>query len=330
MKKLIGGLVACLLLTGCGGGGSTDKDAGSGDKTYTIGIIQHNTHPALDNAVAGFKKQLETKGIKVEFVEKNAQGDAGTNDLIAKQFVADGVDMIYAVATPSATASVNATMGKDTPVIFNAVTDPADEKLGLVKSMDAPGGNVTGVSDAAPLQAQLQLIRDMYPDVKTIGMIYNIGEQNGKVQVDQVKEISAEYGFTIKDRGISKPSEIATAAQQLAETTDCIYNITDNMVAASAASIVDKANAKNIPVFAAEEGQMVNTGVLASDSISYEALGVQAGDMAYDILVNGKKPAEMPVQKAKETKLIINRKTATALNVTLPEALASRASYIEE
>lgn len=326
MKKLLGGLVICLLLAGCG---SNSKDnAGNTDKTYKIGIVQHNAHPALDSAVEGFKKVMNEKGIEVEFVEKNAQGDAGTNDLIAKQFVSDGVDLIYAVATPSATAAVNATLGKDTPVIFNAVTDAVE--AGLVASNEAPGANVTGVSDAAPIEQQLQLIRDILPEAKTIGMMYNIGEPNGKIQVDQVKELASKYNFTIEVKGISQTSEIASAAQQLAESTDCIYNITDNMVAASAATIADKANGKNKAVFAAEEGQMVNSGIMASESISYEKLGEQAANMAYDILVNGKKPAEIPVEKAKETALLINKKVADTLGITIPETLASRATYMEE
>lgn len=327
-KKLIAGLSACLLLAGCGAG--SDKEEGNDtEKTYTIGIVEHTTHPSLDNAVKGFKDYLNKKGIKVKFVEKNAQGDKGTNDLITKQFVSDDVDLIYAVATPSAAAAVNATMGKETPVIFNAVTDPTDPDAALVKSMDKPGGNVTGVSDAAPLEKQVQLIRDFMPEAKTIGMIYNIGEPNGKIQVEQVKEIAPKYGFSVDAKGISQTSEIATAAQQLAESSDCIYNITDNSVVAATASITDKANSAKIPVFAAEDGQMAS-GLLASDSISYVKLGEQAGAMAYDILVNGKKPADMPVQKAKDTTLYINKKVADMLGIKIPAKLDKRATYLDD
>ena len=330
MKKLLGGFMACALafsMTGCGSK-SDDTDKDNTDKTFTIGIVQHMTHPALDSAVKGFKDTLEAKGIKVTFVEKNAQGDTGTNDLITKQFVNDKVDMIYAVATPSALSAVNSTLNNpEIPVIFNAVTDAEDAQL--VKSNDAPGSNVTGVSDAAPLEKQIELIRTMLPDAKKIGMIYNIGEPNGKIQVEQVKELAPKYGFTVEEKGISASTEVASAAQQLAGSTDCIYNITDNMVVAATAAITDKANAKNIPVFAAEDGQM-SSGLLASDSISYEKLGNQAGEMAYEILVNGKKPAEMAVETAKETTLMINKKVAEQLNITISDDLAKRATYIEE
>lgn len=326
MKKLLGGLSICLVLAGCGD--SSSETTADKDKTFTIGIVQHTTHPALDEAAKGFKEAMKKKDIKVEFVEKNAQGDKGTNDLIAKQFVSDEVDLIYAVATPSATASLNATNGKDTPIIFNAVTDAQDAKL--VKSNETPGGNITGVSDAAPLEKQLQLIRDVLPEAKTIGMMYNIGEPNGKLQVEQVEKLASKFNFTINVKGISQGSEVASAAQQLAESSDCIYNITDNMIASSAAVITDKANAQKIPVFAAEEGQMVGSGVLASESISYKILGSQAADMAYDILVKGKKPADMPVQIAKSTKLMINKNVAKTLGITFSDELAKRASYIEE
>lgn len=326
MKKLLSGLAICLLLAGCGSNSDDSAKDDSSEKTYKIGIVQHTTHPSLDNAVKGFKKGMEAKGIKVEFVEKNAQGDIGTNDLIAKQFVSDSVDMIYAVATPSATASLNATMDKNIPVIFNAVTDPVDAKL--VKAIDKPEGNVTGVSDAAPLEDQIKMIREFMPNAKKIGMIYNIGESNGKIQVDQVKEIAPKYDFEVEIKGISQTSEIATAAQQLADTTDCIYNITDNAVVAATASITDKANTKKIPVFAAEDGQM-DAGLLASDSISYEKLGEQAATMAYDILVNGKKAGEIPVETAKETTLFINKAVADMLGIEVPSALDQRATYLE-
>ncbi|MEG0273631.1 MAG: ABC transporter substrate-binding protein [Longicatena sp.] len=326
MKKVLGGLVFCLALAGCGSDKSSEPV--DKDKTFTIGIVQHNTHPALDDAVKGFKEALEKKDIKVKFVEKNAQGDKGTNDLIAKQFVSDGVDLIYAVATPSATAALNATNGKDTPIIFNAVTDAEDAKL--VKSNDKPGGNITGVSDAAPLEQQLKLIREVLPNAKTIGMMYNIGEPNGKLQVEQVEKLASKYNFTIQVKGISQGSEIASAAQQLAESSDCIYNITDNMIASNSAAIADKATAQKIPVFAAEEGQMVGSGIMASDSISYKKLGEQAAEMTYNILVKGEKTESMAVQTAQSTSLIINKKVMESLGITIPEDLAKRATYMEE
>ena len=301
-KKLLGGLALALLLAGCGNSGDSDKEkTDDGKKTYKIGIIQQMEHPALDSAREGLEKYLKGKSdAKFEITVKNAQGDNGTADTIAKQFVSEDVDLIYSIATNASQAAVNATGGTDIPVVFNAVTDGVEAKL--VTSNEKPGGNVTGVSDAAPLEKQLEMIREFLPEAKKIGMIYNIGEVNGKLQVKQVEKLASKYNFEIVKKGVSATTEIATAAEQLAGDVDCIYNITDNMVVSATASITDKANAKNIPVFAAEDGQM-KAGLLASDSISYEKLGEQAGSVAYDILVNGKKAGDIPVETAKVQRL---------------------------
>ena len=328
-KKLLGGLALALLLAGCGNSGDSDKEkTDDGKKTYKIGIIQQMEHPALDSAREGLEKYLKGKSdAKFEITVKNAQGDNGTADTIAKQFVSDDVDLIYSIATNASQAAVNATGGTDIPVVFNAVTDGVEAKL--VTSNEKPGGNVTGVSDAAPLEKQLEMIREFLPEAKKIGMIYNIGEVNGKLQVKQVEKMASKYNFEIVKKGVSATTEIATAAEQLAGDVDCIYNITDNMVVSATASITDKANAKNIPVFAAEDGQM-KAGLLASDSISYEKLGEQAGSVAYDILVNGKKAGDIPVETAKDTTLYINKKVAEQLGIKIPDSLAERATFVEE
>ena len=328
-KKLLGGLALALLLAGCGNSGDSDKEkTDDGKKTYKIGIIQQMEHPALDSAREGLEKYLKGKSdAKFEITVKNAQGDNGTADTIAKQFVSEDVDLIYSIATNASQAAVNATGGTDIPVVFNAVTDGVEAKL--VTSNEKPGGNVTGVSDAAPLEKQLEMIRELLPEAKKIGMIYNIGEVNGKLQVKQVEKLASKYNFKIVKKGVSATTEIATAAEQLAGDVDCIYNITDNMVVSATASITDKAKAKNNPVFAAEDGQM-KAGLLASDSISYEKLGEQAGSVAYDILVNGKKAGDIPVETAKDTTLYINKKVAEQLGIKIPDSLAERATFVEE
>ena len=328
-KKLLGGLALALLLAGCGNSGSTDKEkTDDGKKTYKIGIIQQMEHPALDSAREGLEKYLKGKtDANFEITVKNAQGDNGTADTIAKQFVSDDVDLTYSIATNASQAAVNATGGTDIPVVFNAVTDGVEAKL--VTSNEKPGGNVTGVSDAAPLEKQVEMIREFLPKAKKIGMIYNIGEVNGKLQVEQVEKLAPKYGFTVVKKGISATTEVATAAEQLSGDVDCIYNITDNMIVSATASITDKANAKKIPVFAAEDGQM-KAGLLASDSISYEKLGEQAGSVVYDILVNGKKAGDIPVETAKDTTLYISKKVAEQLGIDIPDSLAERATFVEE
>lgn len=326
-KKLLGGLALALVLAGCGNGADDKKEEKDGKKTYTVGIIQQMEHPALDSARKGLEKYLKSKSdVTFKITVKNAQGDNGTADTIAKQFVSDDVDLIYSIGTNASLAAANATGGSDRPVVFNAVTDAVEAKL--VASNEKPGGNVTGVSDAAPLEKQVDMIREFLPKAKTIGMIYNIGEVNGKIQVEQVEKLAPKKGFKVVKKGVSASTEVATAAEQLAGDVDCIYNITDNMIVSATASITDKANAKKIPVFAAEDGQM-KAGLLASDSISYEKLGEQAGSVVYDILVNGKKPADIPVETAKDTTLYINKEVADTLGITIPKTLDERASYIK-
>lgn len=331
ISALLMASAVCLAgLSGCSkDAANTNNDSGSDDK-LVIGIVQHQEHPALDSSREGFLAKLKELGYdesKIDFQIKYAQGEASTDDLIVKQFVADKVDLIYAIATPAAQSAYNATMDTEIPVIFNAVTDAVE--AGIVQSNEKPGGNVTGVSDAAPLEAQIKLIREMLPEAKTIGMLYNLGEVNGKIQVDQVKALAPEYDFEVMDLGVSATTEIPTAAEQLSGSVDCFYNITDNMVVNATASVVDKANTKNLPVFAAEDGQMAQ-GLLASDSISYYSLGEQAGQIAYDILVNGKSPADIPVETAKDTTLILNQKVAEALGIEIPEELMKRATLFEE
>lgn len=331
MKKLIGGLMACLMMVTMAGCGSDNADSGKEKSDVkTVGIIQQLDHPALASAKEGLKKYFKDQGYdetKIKFVEKNAQGDNGTADTIAKQFVNDGVDLIYSIGTNATLSSVNATLDNQTPVVFNAVTDAVDSKI--ITNNEKPGGNVTGVSDAAPLETQLQLIRDLLPEAKTIGMIYNTAEPNGKLQVEQVEKLAGTYGFTIEKTGVSVSTDVATAAEQLASKVDCIYNITDNMVVNATASITDKANGYKIPVFAAEDGQ-IKAGLLASDSISYVKLGEQAGAVVEDILFNGKKAGDIPVKTASETTLMINKKVAEQLGITIPEELDKRATYVEE
>ena len=163
-KKLLGGLALALLLAGCGNSGDSDKEkTDDGKKTYKIGIIQQMEHPALDSAREGLEKYLKGKSdAKFEITVKNAQGDNGTADTIAKQFVSEDVDLIYSIATNASQAAVNATGGTDIPVVFNAVTDGVEAKR--VTSNVKPGGNVTGVSDGAPLEKQLEMIREFLPE----------------------------------------------------------------------------------------------------------------------------------------------------------------------
>lgn len=247
-------LAGMLLLAGCGSkesSGSTEKTGT--EKEYKVGISQFAPHPSLDAATNGFKKALEDKGLKVSYDEQNAQADMNNTQTIANNFVGDKVDLIFANATPSATAALNAT--KDIPIVFTSVTDPVG--AGLVKSFDKPGQNITGTTDNHP-DATKKTISFITDEVKAkkVGVIYNSGEQNSEVQVKQVKKLLEEKGAKLVDVSVANTSEVKQAAESLAGRVDAIYIPTDNTVVTALDAVIAVANNKKIPLFVGELDSM--------------------------------------------------------------------------
>lgn len=316
--KLITGLVAtsALVLTGCSGGGTEDN---GGDETYRIGINQLVQHPALDAATAGFKQAFEEAGVEVEFDEQNANGEQATALTIAQQFAADDLDLTLAVATPAAQAMAQNIL--DVPLLFTAVTDPVSAEL--VDSMEAPGANVTGTSDAAPIDQQLELLKEIVPGAERVGIVYASGEVNSQVQVDQAEEAAGPLGLEIATQTVTTVNEIQQAVEALGDV-DAIYVPTDNMVVSGIASLVQVAETKQIPVIAAEEGT-VEGGAVATLGIDYEELGRQTGEMALRILRDGEDPATMPVETATEFTYVVNEDAAERQGVTIPEDILAEA-----
>ncbi|WP_341254517.1 ABC transporter substrate-binding protein [uncultured Dietzia sp.] len=318
--KLITGLVAtsALVLTGCSSGGEDDA-AGGGGESYRIGINQLVQHPALDSATAGFKEAFSEAGVEVEFDEQNANGEQGTALTIAQQFASDDLDLALAVATPAAQAMAqNIT---DVPLLFTAVTDPVSAEL--VDSMEEPGANVTGTSDAAPIDKQLELLKEIVPDAERIGIVYASGEVNSQVQVDQAREAAGPLGLEIETQTVTTVNEIQQAVEALGDV-DAIYVPTDNMVVSGIASLVQVAESKQIPVIAAESGT-VEGGAVATLGIDYTELGRQTGEMALRILRDGEDPATMPVETATEFTYVVNEDAAERQGVTIPEDILAEA-----
>ncbi|WP_314036272.1 ABC transporter substrate-binding protein [Dietzia sp. CH92] len=318
--KLFTGLVAtsALVLAGCSSGGEDDA-AGGGGESYRIGINQLVQHPALDSATAGFKEAFAEAGVEVEFDEQNANGEQGTALTIAQQFAADDLDLALAVATPAAQAMAqNIT---DVPLLFTAVTDPVSAEL--VDSMEAPGSNVTGTSDAAPISDQLELLKQLVPDAERVGIVYASGEVNSQVQVDQAEEAAGPLGLEIVTQTVTTVNEIQQAVEALGDV-DAIYVPTDNMVVSGISSLVQVAEAKQIPVIAAESGT-VEGGAVATLGIDYTELGRQTGEMALRILRDGEDPAGMPVETATEFTYVVNEDAAERQGVTIPEDILAEA-----
>ena len=313
--------MAATMMAGCGS--KSDSKTADGEKSYTIGISQFAEHGSLDNCREGFLEGLKEEGIEegknlnVEY--KNSAADMGTASQIASSFVSDKVDLICGIATPSAQTAYNAAM--DT-VIYTAVTDPKAAELADDKGN--PVGEVTGTSDKLPIEAQLKMIRELLPDAKKIGILYTTSEANSVSAIAEYKEKVGDYGFELVEKGITNTSEIALATDDLLSQVDCISNLTDNTVVSSLATILDKANAANIPVFGSEIEQ-VKLGCLAAEGLDYVALGKQTGKMAAKVLKGEKKASEMPFETITEAGLYLNTKVAENLGITVEDDLKNSA-----
>ena len=319
MKKkvlaVILGAVMTMSLAACGSTGSSDASASNNEEqSYTIGISQFAEHGSLDNCREGFIEGLKEEGIEegknLTVDIKNAAADQGTAKQISDTFVSDKVDLVCAIATPSAQAAYNSAMNSDIPVVYTAVTDPVAAKLANEDGSSV--GNVTGTSDELPIKAQLEMIREMLPDAKNIGILYTTSEANSVSALAKYKELAGDYGFTIVDKGISQTADISLATDELLTEVDCLTNLTDNTVVASLATILDKANEKNIPVFGSEIEQ-VKIGCLAAEGLDYVALGKQTGKMAAQILKGEKEAADMNYETITEPGFYVNNKVAENL-----------------
>ena len=314
------------MAAGCGSKESLASDGDNKEASYKIGIQQFAEHGSLDNCREGFLEGLEEEGIKegdnLKVEVKNAMADTATNAQIADSFVSDNMDLICAIATPSAQSAYNAAMDKDIPVVYTAVTDPVAAEL--ADKDGNPVGNVTGTSDTLPVEEQLKMIREMMPDAKTIGILYTTSEANSVSAIATYESLVDKYGFTLETKGISQTSEIALATDDLLTKVDCITNLTDNTVVASLPTILEKANEKGIPVFGSEIEQ-VKIGCLAAEGIDYIQLGKQTGKIAAQILKGEKKASEIPYEIISEPGFYVNTKVAENLGIEVPSDLADSA-----
>lgn len=330
-KRVLAGILSFAMmvsLAGCGGTGS--KEASSTDaaaeKSYTIGISQFAEHGSLDNCREGFLEGLKEAGIEegknLTVEVKNADADMGTASQIAQNFVSDEVDLICAIATPSAQSAYSAAEETEIPVVYTAVTNPIAAELATDDKK--PVGNVTGTSDVLPVEAQLKMIREILPDAKTIGILYTTSEANSVYTIEEYEKLAGDYGFTIEKKGINTTADISIATEDLLGKVDCMTNLTDNTVVSSLPTILDMANEKKIPVFGSEIEQ-VKIGCLAAEGIDYINLGKQTGQMAAKILKGEASAAEMEFEAIEENSLYVNEKVAENLGITVPDTMKDRA-----
>ncbi len=302
---------AAAVLAGCG---SSSSSSDSGSKTYKIGVVQLTEHSALDAANDGFVEALNASGLEVSIDQQNAQNDQSACQTIASKFVGDGVDLIYAIATPAAQAAAAATT--DIPIVGCAITDYAAS--GLVKDNDKPDTNVTGASDLTPVAEQLQMMQKVLPDVKKVGLLYCSAESNSDIQIASAKEELDAIGISYEEYAVSSSNEIQSVVESAVGKVDALYAPTDNTIAAGAAQVGQICKENKLPFITGEEG-MCEAGGLFTLSINYTDLGKLAGEMAVKILKGESKPAEMAIEHLSTEDLVVvkNEEMATAIGVDL-------------
>lgn len=325
------GAAAALTLSACSAPADSNggDDAAAGLEKVSIGISQLVQHPALDAATEGFKQAFidagYVEGDTVTFDEQNANGEQATAVTIAQTFSTSDVDLVLAVATPAAQAAAQAITDK--PVLFTAVTDAVSAEL--VESNEAPGANVTGTVDAVPadaLKTQFEIITDMNPDAKKVGIVYASGEVNSEVQVKDAEKVADEMGLEIVTKTVTTANDIAQATEALGDV-DAIYVPTDNMVVSGIASLVQVAEKAKIPVIGAEPGT-VEGGAVATYGIDYTKLGKQTGEMAIKVL-EGADPATTPVETPAELSYVVNPAAAERMGVEIPKEILDQATVVE-
>ncbi|TXJ60595.1 ABC transporter substrate-binding protein [Brachyspira aalborgi] len=288
-----------------------------------IGVLQLIEHNALDSAYKGFVDGLKEAGYEdgknIIIDYQNAQGEQANCITIGQKFINDKSDLILAIATPAAQAIAN--MTKDIPILITAVTDPADSKL--VADNNAPGGNVTGTSDLTPVEAQIELLKEIIPNVKTVGLLYCSSEQNSVFQINIAKKKLEAMGIKYIDIAISNLNEIQQVIQNVIGKVEAIYTPTDNMIANGMATVALMTEPAKLPVICGEGG-MTMLGGTATYGINYYELGKLTSTQAVSILKGDKKTSEMPIEYLQKFDLVVNTNMIESIGLTIPESLYNK------
>jgi putative ABC transport system substrate-binding protein len=290
---------------------------------FTVSVNQFVEHPSLDESVRGFKEQLAAEGLEITYHEHNAQANMPTVLQIVNQIIDEKPDLILAVATPS--AQITAQKIKDVPILFVAVTDPVS--AGLVESLDKPGANVSGTTDMNPVAEQVALIKEIQPQAKNIGIIYNAGEINSVIQVELARKAAEANGLTLWEEVTANTAEVYQAAQSLVGKVDAIYLPTDNTVISSIDAIIKVSLDNKLPIYPAEDDSLRKGGA-AVLSLSYYQMGRQTGRMAALILKGQAKPADLPVGTQDTQNLIVNADYSAKVGLVIPKPVLDRANEI--
>ena len=319
MRTIGYGLIAALALL---------QPLGAAAQPKTVAITAIVEHPALDAVRDGVKKGLAdlgyAEGTDVVFTYESAQGNPATATQIARQLVGAAPAVIVAISTPSAQSVVAAT--KDIPVVFSAVTDPVAAQL--VASIDQPGGNVTGVSDMAPVGDHVALIREITPDVKRLGVVYNPGESNSVSTMAALRTATEAAGISLVEAVATKSADVQAAVRSLVGKVDAIYVPTDNTIVSALESAVGAANEAKLPLYAGDVDS-VDRGALAAVGFDYGQVGLKTAGLV-DRVLKGEDPGTIPVEFASGSDLRVNKKAAAAIGLSFPQAVLDRAAKVIE
>jgi putative ABC transport system substrate-binding protein len=327
MKKLskavalITMMVLLLSMAGCASNKESKTPESKGK--IKIGIVQIVEHPSLNTIRESFISELAKEGYKdgdnIVIDYQNAQGDQTNLKTICQKFVNNKYDLIVAIATPSAQAAIGET--KDIPIVFAACTDPVGS--GLVSSLEKPGKNVTGTSDAVSAEKIIELAKRITPDIKTVGALYNSSETNSISVVKNLKEYASKNNIKVVEATVTNSSEIQQAVNSLVGKVDAIFSPIDNTVASAMPVVAQVANKAKIPVYPGADS-MVKDGGLATFGVNYPVLGQETAKMAVQIL-KGKKAGDIPVMSMKNLDIYVNKDTAKAIGVTIPDDVLKEA-----
>lgn len=281
------------------------------EETINIGVVQYVEHEALDAVLKGFQETLDNSayGDRIEWDINNASGDQSSLQSLSEKVARDN-DILFAIATPA--AQTLAAVEQEKPIFIAAVTDPVE--AGLADSIEAPGGNITGTSDMAPIEEQVDLLIRNFPDVETVGLIYNSSEVNSQVQAGVAVELLEEQGLATDVQTVISTNDISQVMNALVGNVDVMFMVTDNTIDSAITLVGDIAKEAGIPTIGSSDS-VVRTNGLATLSNSYEDYGVQTAEMVIRMLDEDLNPGEMEIELGKDFQIVVNEDFAEAIGV---------------
>ena len=304
-----------------------EKSQITNEKIINVGVLQLLSHPALDAIYKGIDEELANQGYKngenIKINLLNAQGEQSNLALMSEKLVSEKNDILVAITTPAALSLANVT--KNIPIVMAGITYPVE--AGLIASEEKPGNNITGVSDRTPIKQQLELMKEILPNLKNIGLLYTSSEDNSIKQIEEAKKYAAELGLEVKLAAISNTNDIQQVTESLASEVQAIFVPIDNTIASAMATVVKVTDKFKVPVFPSADTMVADGGVLGLGVDQYQ-IGVQTAKVIVEIL-NGKNPADTPVVLANEGVIYLNEAKAKELGIEIPASIKEKSQIIK-